>query len=227
MRYTTVLPEWTNEPCFIVACGPSLRGMDLRNLTAYGRVIVINDSFQLIPDADLLYFCDSKWWFSRKAQVNAVFTGRHAATMENDIDHMWILRNTGQLGIEEDPSGLRHGSNSGYQAINLAYHLGCKEIYLLGYDMRVDGQRMHWNDRPERQQPAIFAQQLQRIMLPCFNSLAPELKRLGVRVVNCTPDSMLRVFPYEKLSSVLRRIENDNNQSGYQESGSLRPQFIR
>lgn len=213
MRYTTVLPEWTGQPCFIVACGPSLRNSQIESLTDYGRVIVINDSFSLVPNADVLYFCDSKWWYSRKEKVNALFSGRHAVTLENQLTNVLALRNTGQLGLEEDPSGLRTGKNSGYQAINLAYHFGAKDIYLLGYDMRVDGNRMHWNDRPERQVPAVFAQTLQREMLPCFNSLATELKRLGVRVTNCTPNSMLRVFPHEKISAVLRRLELGSDES--------------
>jgi len=36
------------------------------------------------------------------------------------------------------------GRNSGYAAINLAYHMDATRILLLGYDMTMSGNQRHW-----------------------------------------------------------------------------------
>ena len=42
--------------------------------------------------------------------------------------------NTGEEGLELDPTGLRNGQNSAYAAINLAVHMGARTVVLLGVD---------------------------------------------------------------------------------------------
>jgi hypothetical protein len=206
VSYSFIVPEWAGSTVFILGCGPSLIGFDSRSL--YGqRVIAINDSFELAPWADILYFCDKKWWDTRKHKVRDQFTGRRIVTLENQIDGVTRLRNTGDAGLETDPAGLRHGSNSGYQCINLAYHLGAKRIVLLGYDMQVIGNDLHWNQkqRPERQDPAGFTQTL-NIMLMKFPSLVVPLQREGIEVINATPNSRLKCWPYVALPKILQQL---------------------
>jgi hypothetical protein len=208
MRYNFIVPEWQGLTAFILACGPSLKGFNARYLQQYGKVIAINDSFWLCPTADVLYFCDAAWWHSRKHSVKENFLGRRIVTMENQFDGMEVLRNTGIDGLETDPGGLRTGNNSGYAAINLAYHFGCTRIVLLGYDMKVTGEQMHWNHRPERQTPEAFQRTLTDKMLPHFASLKKPLQQAGVEVVNCTLGSALHVWPKCSLESVIRAVDN-------------------
>lgn len=175
-------------------------------------MIAVNDSFLLAPWADVLYGCDETWWQSRGASIRKIWHGGegHIAcrfgtkvTLENKIEGVLRLRNTGEEGLETDPTGLRTGKNSGYQAINLAYHFGAKRIVLLGFDMRLGPSgEMHWNARPERQTPAGFAQTLS-LMLPKFDTLKEPLKRAGVEVLNATPNSALKTWPYVPLEDIL------------------------
>ncbi len=206
-------PEWVGETCFILGGGPSLLDVPiwrLRQLKSYGRVIVINDSYRLVPDADVLYFCDAHWWQARNRDVEATFTGRKIITMVgngNSISDVISLRNTGATGLETDPGAIRHGHNSGYAAINVAAHFGCRQIVLLGYDMHVAGTHTHWHDTPVRPVPPdMFERSLQRDMLPNFNTLKAPLEKAGVRVVNSTPASALTLWPYVPLKQVLNEI---------------------
>lgn len=208
-----IVPEWVGETCFIVACGPSLRTMDVRQLHHYGRVITINDSFELTPYADVLYFCDLNWYLSRKTRIQDMFQGRHIITLENELDGIITMKATGVTGLETDPAGLRHGSNSGYQAIGLAYHFGVSRICLLGYDMKVEGDWLHWNQRPERQNAVCFQQTLNDVMLPNFESLKQPLVDVGIEVINCNPNSALRVWPFVSLNKILYE---ERSKIGYQ-----------
>lgn len=212
--YWTVPPEWTGETCFILGCGPSLRGFDARVLRGRGRVIAVNDSFRLAPWADVLYACDARWWQTRRASVRDTWTGRRMVTLENQIDGVLRLRNSGEDGLETDPGALRTGKNSGYQAIGLAYHFGASRIVLLGFDMRIGRHgEMHWNDRSETQTPQGFAGTL-ALMLPKFETLREPLATAGVQVVNATPGSALRVWQMMRLGDVLNwRTEDREKQN--------------
>jgi hypothetical protein len=211
--------SWEGETCVILAGGPSLRGFGaralLRSVEPFPRVITINDSWRLAPWADVLYFCDRKW---RDFQVSAnrssvdnstdfaklIYSGFWVAGNEafNDHPHVHALKLTGQRGFDNDPGCLRHGSNSGYQAIHLAAHFGAKRIVLLGYDMHVEKARSHWHDE---QRPTNFQQLCDQSFLPHFESLKEPLAAAGIEVINATPNSALKCWPYMPLKEALNR----------------------
>ncbi|MFQ5954709.1 MAG: hypothetical protein ACE5JZ_06580 [Kiloniellales bacterium] len=169
------------------------------------RVIAINDAYLLAPWADVLYFCDCRWfeWHAERPEFQA-FKGLKV-TLDEEVPkrHPDIkgVRNTGRDGLEMAPTGIRTGRNGGYQAINLAVHLGAARIVLLGYDMKpaADG-RTHWHGgHPVPLKETVF----QRAMLPCFATLVRPLQELGVEVINATPDSALTTFPKRRLEDAL------------------------
>ncbi len=192
-------PIWRGETVFILGCGPSLAQSDVDLLQGH-RVIAINDSFLMGPWADVLYGCDARWWRTREQRIKQVWEGGMRITLENDIPGVFRMRNTGDSGLETSPDGLRNGKNSGYQAINLAYHFGVSKIVLLGYDMKLGKHgELHWNARPELQTQAGFARTLS-LMLPLFDTLVEPLATAGVQVVNATPGSALRAWPISDLT---------------------------
>lgn len=159
------------------------------------------------------YFCDSKWWQQSMAANKRTLDNTYS--FHDAIYKLWwftgspdfaghpqvhSVRLTGQLGLEVAPSGLRHGSNAGYQAINLAVHFGAKKIVLLGYDMRMQEGRTHWHNEPR---PDGFADVLAQSMLPHFATLVEPLEQLGIEVINATPDSALECFPKMSLEDAL------------------------
>lgn len=214
MSYWTVPELWNGESCAIIASGPSLTRAAVQSIREAGiRTIVINTSYQLAPWADVLYFCDSRWWgwhaanpqlqeFISRAQAGSAII----ATLENlslleRHPYLRPLRNSGREGLVRARDAIRNGSNSGYQALNLAFHLGAKHIILLGYDMQPDGNRTHHHEEhPVPTPPSVFS----TLMLPAFNSLAPELEREGVLVHNCSEKTALKVFRRLPLQDALR-----------------------
>lgn len=212
----SVPKSWKGETCFILAGGPSLRGFDAEPLRGHGFVIAINDSWRLCPWADVFYFCDAAWWDDQIIR-NRVSMDGTISFHELMDSGFWVtgsvafpthprvrqLLLTGQKGMEADPRGLKHGSNSGYQAINLAYHFGVSRIVLLGYDMRVSESGTHWHDEPR---PQAFDLVLSRTMLPLFQYLIEPLKQANVKVINATPNSALSCWPYRPLAEILKPL---------------------
>jgi hypothetical protein len=112
-----------------------------------------------------------------------------------------VLRNTGPDGLETDPTGLRAGKNGGYQAINLAVHLGATRILLLGYDMSLsaDG-RSHWfGEHP----PTVRDYSPYAEMRDLFETLRQPLALAGVEVWNCSRRTALTAFPVVELEHAL------------------------
>jgi hypothetical protein len=87
---------------------------------------------------------------------------------------------------------IHFGSNSGYQAINLAVHFGVSRILLLGFDMQVapDG-RKHWfgNHPGNMNNNSPYG-----LFIEKFGTLPPDLKKAGVEVVNCSRVTALECF---------------------------------
>lgn len=110
-----------------------------------------------------------------------------------------VLANTGDDGLELEPIGVRTGRNGGYQAINLALHLGAARILLLGYDMKAkDLASSHWFGAHPDQQISPYPS-----FLPYFAALAPLVARLGVEVINCSRATALTMFPRMPIAAAL------------------------
>ena len=181
------------------AAARRLERLRLRSEKPYIRIIAIKEAVELAPEADALYACDTHWW--KYYQAWRSFTGLKF-TIEPQTDawpDVQILRNTGETGLELDPSGLRTGYNSGYQAVNLAVHLGAAKIVLLGFDMwpGPDGRR-NWFTRPGFHVDSPYP-----IFHQAFATVVKPLKDAGVHVVNASRSTMLGAFPRVSLSEAL------------------------
>lgn len=193
-----------------VAGGPSLDRDRIARLAGRCRAITINGRVDGerpeygCPWADVLYGADAAWW--RKAQGGAGFEGLKVALQENEFRAVKVLHHDHAPGLSFDPGTLHTGSNSGYQAINLAVLLGAKRIVLAGYDMKPapDG-KLHWHGshRPEdglrNPEPSrSFAN-----WIAAFETMMPDLAKAGVDVINATPGSALTCFPMAELEDVI------------------------
>ena len=212
-KYWTAPELWPGVTIVCIGGGPSLTPAQVeacRNRMqgeSKVRVIAINDAYRLAEFADVLYFCDDKWWQWHNKKLTAWrglivrMAGGHHDFGDPRIK---VLRNNDTAGLCEFRDGLNTGRNSGYQAINLAVHLGAKKIVLLGYDMKggpVENGRIktHWfGDHPGNTSPSVYSQ-----MLPWFETLIAPLARRGVEVLNCTPGSAIRCFAKRRLDEAL------------------------
>jgi hypothetical protein len=88
----------------------------------------------------------------------------------------------------------------------VAYHLGASTVVLLGYDMRrvkikVEGkkiERANWHE----DHPAPNKNPYERFLLP-WKRVLKDANRLGMQIINCTPESALTVFPSMTLEEFL------------------------
>lgn len=198
VRYVSVPRLWPGETAVLIGGGPSLTPEDVTYVRGKARVIAINDAYRLAPWADVLYACDATWW--RWHQGAPSFTGLKYTLDRGSAGFAGVqsLRNTGRDGLELKPTGLRIGKNSGYQAINLAVHLGATRLVLLGYDMQPHGDRDHWFGAHPQTTRSPYIQ-----FISCFNRLAPILQAHGITVVNCSPRTALTCFPRAALRDAL------------------------
>lgn len=188
---------WPGATVVCLGTGPSLTMDDVAWCRGQARVIAVNNAVALAPWADALYACDAKWW--RWHQSVPDFAGLRYSLAPDDPAKRGcvVLNRHGHTGLSLDPSGLCTGSNSGYQAINLAVHLGATRIILLGYDMRGGH---FFGAHPDSTGPA-FAK-----CLDAFKTLAQPLKDAGVSIVNCTPKSALISFPMASVRDTLSMV---------------------
>lgn len=205
--------EWPGATAVCLAPGPSLTSDAVgrvlaRRVEADGilsarspRVIAINDAYRLAPWAEYLYACDAPWWALHGARLNEV-TGR-CVSVDEGVAFPWVhvLRQQ-EKEFSTDPAALQTGSNSGFQALNLAYLLGAARVLLAGYDMRViDGRSHFFGEHPDPlNKPSPY-----HLFVQAFRDAAPRLKELGLEVINCTPGSALDCFPFQDLEVALDR----------------------
>ena len=192
--------QWDGQTAVLIASGPSLTQADVDYCQGKARVLVVNDNYRLAPWADALYACDPTWWVAHKGVPD--FAGQKWTQSLPAAQRWGLLHIEGdrEPGLSRDPNLIHFGSNSGYQAINLAVHFGARRLLLLGYDMQRTGGRSHWfGDHPtglnNHSDYVNFAHN--------FNTLPPGLEMAGVEVINCSRETALTCFPRRKLTDVL------------------------
>lgn len=198
--YATVPKLFPGGTVVCFASGPSLTAEDVEYCR--GKVdgaIAINTTYQLVPWASCIYAADWIWWSWHKGVPG--FTGLKYTLDRQAVrwPGVQLLQKTGTDGLEHKPNGLRTGRNSGYQAINVAYHMGAKRVILIGYDMQVgDNGKAHWHKNHPVHRNSPF-----NIFVKMFDSLVGPLGKSGVEVINCTRSTALKAFPRADLHEVL------------------------
>ena len=189
-----------------------------------GRIVAVNNSWEIRRDADVLCFCDKAWFAKRQpksvdladypnngAAIKEHFLGRVVSLSDIEDKRVFNLRNAGHnIPLSTQQNALAHGSNSGYQAINLAFLFGAKRIVLLGFDMKTDGAQTHWhaghrhpgNETVEQYQ-ARMQHAFEKRFMPRFDLMAAPLAAAGVKVLNASLGSALKTWPIVPLSDVL------------------------
>jgi len=162
------------------------------------RVIAVNRSYQLVPWAECLYAADAGFWKHYKA------TGFKGWRFCADETIRYIDASVHAVKIARDPKDRRltemvagpigtvgFGGNSGYQAVNLAAQFGARRILLVGFDYCG----AHWHpDHPKTLRNPTGAEFRRWAM--DLDRAAGTLKSWGIEVLNLSPVSKLRAFPY-------------------------------
>lgn len=146
-------------------------------------VIAINNSWQLAPDADVLFACDARWWIANPEAES--FAGERIVCEDKRRPPYTIF---------VEPKAIGSGSNSALQAAH--WIAGRTErIALFGIDLRED-QLTHWHGQ-HKSLPNPTGTTFQRA------KKAWALAQLGTEVVNCSKESALTCFPKMSLEEAL------------------------
>lgn len=165
-------------------------------------MVVVNDCWQKAPWAEVLYACDTRWW-AQKRPGDAQFPGLRVTQDALAAARYGAIKVAGHpdAGLCRTPWEINLGLNSGFQALNLAYHFGVKKMVLLGFDMGPSATgRTHWfgDHPPGLQVPSPYGEFIKR-----FGPLAQDLKAVGVDVVNCSAKTALTCFRLGSLDEEL------------------------
>lgn len=194
-----VRPILRGGACIVAATGPSLTPEVAAISQASGfKIIAVNDAYTLIPYADFLYACDGPWWDVHQGCPN--FAGEkwssHQKQANEKLVHakrygLKLVAGKHEKGFSKNPEFIHYGSNSGFQAINLAILFGAVHIILVGFNMQsVSGRAHFFGDHKGRLNKSVNYTRF----IGSFN-VASTMMPKGVKIVNATPKTALKCFP--------------------------------
>jgi hypothetical protein len=147
-----------------------------------GVTVAVSDAYRLAPWAEYLVSSDAAWWREHPEALDAA-----AQKFGAMPDHQAVP------GVDRLP--IPTGSNSGLLALHVAVRFGAKKIVLLGFDMRGDG---HFFGR----HPASL-KSTTPARYEAFKRQFAMFRPKGVSIVNATPHSSLKCYPFEPLEELL------------------------
>lgn len=195
------------EDVVIVCSGSSLLGVDLQKLKEKSCfIITVNGAGNSIDFADAWFTLDP--WGLTGPQLPTKHRGKLYAAVPEDFGtsyarckqhrcrapkHVTFLHRLmgsnfttdstcHKLGLSEDPACINTG-NSGYGAINVAYHLRPKRIILLGMDAGMG----YFYTKEKTNRPLNILPQL------CASAV-PQLSAAGIEVINGSQISKVKCF---------------------------------
>ena len=210
---------------FIVAGGPSLRGFNFKYLKKYD-CIAVNKAIFDVPHSKYFITIDHAFLGRAKGsrevianpKVKSYFVVNHATPgqLVNKQGKIFCKKTKKYYNLDEfddvvesyrfDGLGFnwkdfRNGNCSGYCALQLAVLMGYTEIYLLGLDLKVDGNDTHYHSGY-----GYSIARMTKNLNEYFNYFKTAVRDLpqGVKVVSCSKTSRLnRLIPYAPISEVL------------------------
>ena len=225
---------WKDGECWIIGGGPSVPRMfgvpestiqdvykKRQAIAAYSpylsalhdkHIIGVNTAYQLGNWVDIVLFGDVAFYLehaSRLLDFKNLKVCCHPRVQNGKpgVHHVKYLQQdrTKERGLSSRVGHIGWNKHSGAVAINLAYHLGVKRVYLLGFDMKLnaDGKshshaEYHQEGLPKHRQRTPFSAHL--VMYP---HIAKDAQKLKLEIINVNDDSAITQFPIVKLEDVL------------------------
>lgn len=195
--------NWDNETTVIVASGPSASEYNYDDFKGRAKFIVTNQSWRLVPWADVLLGADASFWNRTKGVPD--FKGLKVTVDFNasrDFGIKLIRLDRLERGIiVKEPGIVGKGANSGFYAANLAVQFGSKKLVLSGFDMNLN-HGVHWHGEHPKgmSNPRAVTIDKWRKLL---DQQAKTFQKLGVQVINVSMISSLEAYPKMTLSEAL------------------------
>lgn len=191
----------SGEVC-ILAGGWSVRDICIKHLP--GKVIAVNDA-AIYAKCDYIVSMDRLWseyrWGKLKELNLPTFLRRSAVQNLNLEAEGWsglsVFDCDNQSTFLSSYENVLNGSNSGFCALNLAYKLKPKKIYLLGFDMSrgPKGETYWYPSYPwSGSKGGATSAGKYREWAKQFEGAARQFKELGIEVLNVTRKNPIEAF---------------------------------
>lgn len=198
----TVPKNLTGKTLAILASGPSMtRDISCVLLERGIPAIAVNSTAVMVaPWAQMVYAADTSWWSKYHDQIDP---SRIKITCNDSVPFpdVKLIKQTGNRGFDPNPSHVRMGKNSGYQAVHIGLHTGASRILLFGLDMTlkygVHCHGLHPNglDNPSQ----YFFDKC----LPYWNDLVDPAHVRNCEIINCSSISKITCFQKRTIEEIL------------------------
>lgn len=213
----------TSENIIIVGGGPSIKGLPLDEISQHGLTIGVNESSVMMP-CHIAVSMDRLWMEARYEQlidlgVTSYFR-RCAWKLGYVWEHLRLFNGDIECNAMSDDIDTLTGRNSGQCAMNLAYLMSPKNIFLFGFDMCTDKEGNHYfydikklNDRKREvtdkkiQDKTSAGKYKSEPWMRKFHFMADEFKKKNINVYNVSEISTINCYPkinYEEFVCLAR-----------------------
>jgi hypothetical protein len=171
------------------------------------HIIAVNNSYLLGEWIDICFFGDHGWYKVHRSalsqwpglKVTCCPALADPALAKSEGIKYLARDKINKLGLSQDPTKVAWGFNSGSSAINLAVHLGVKQIILLGFDMAHSKEgNSHWHQGHGHKYRPNYPRFTQG-----FPVIAQQAAVLGIEILNASQTSVIDVFTKVRLKEVL------------------------
>ena len=156
------------------------------------HVIGVNVAYLLGNWIDIVFFGDTNFWLKYQndlAKFPNIKVSCHSGVAKFDWVKYVPHDKNHTKGITPHPNMVSWNENSGAAAISLAAHAGAKRIILLGFDMKLNGDKQHWHNIYKKSTSKRFYAHLLG-----FKQIAIDARKLGIEIINASPDSAIQEF---------------------------------
>lgn len=196
--------KYEGKPIVLCATGPSLPDAveTLREFKDKIIVFGINDAYKIIDFLDEHYACDTRWWningedFRAKYPELSSWSQCAESAKKFNLQH---IPGKHLKGLSTSPGLIHFGKNSGYQALNIAYLMGGSKFILTGYNMQVVKKSHFFGEHP----PGLNKKSPYPDFVRQFSTIQLDIGRM---IVNCTPNSALKIFDQADLREVCQNL---------------------
>lgn len=187
-----IVDIWKDKPVLILGGGSSILKFNRIFLQDFKSIGVNNAGLDFQTDA--LWYSDDRWFewnINELQEYKGIIAGCPHYSNPSTVYHYGRQKPTGIEVRKKDC--IAWNGNSGGGAINFAYHLGCRVVGLVGFDLKpgVNGERTYHNKHKvnsKRYNPFPLMKQT-------FGAIAEEARDLNLEIYNLNLDSELEVFP--------------------------------
>lgn len=217
---------WSGEDVWIIGGGPSaMRQFDVPEeliqsvvkngtpLSVYSNyfkpihnkhIIGINVAYMIGDWIDMVFFGDSNFFLKQERGLSR-FPNLKVSCHPNTDKVPWVKflphDKKHSKGISTNPKMVSWNQNSGAAAISVAAHAGAKRIILLGFDMSLDKQGgSHWHSVYRQGKKVIPPFQKH---LKGFPEIAKDATRMGIEILNASPNSAIKCFRKVTVKEIL------------------------